>query len=54
MFDMFGISKEVTSQDVSEFQALTKPGWLDFLRENPLLTSKEVTFTYSNGFIHEK
>ena len=51
---MFGTYKEVKSKDVSKFQALTKPGWLDFLRENPPLTSKKVTFTHSNGFIHEK
>ena len=52
--NMFGVFKEVSSNNVSEFQGLVKPKWFDFLRENPLLTSKEVTFTYNNGFISEK
>ena len=51
---MFGVFKEVSSENVSEFQGLMKPRWFDFLRENPLLTSKEVTFTYNNGFMKEK
>ena len=52
--NMFGVFKEISSNNVSEFQGLIKPKWFDFLRENPLLTSKEVTFTYNNGFIKEK
>ena len=52
--NMFGVYKEVSSSNVSEFQDLTKPRWFDFLRENPLLTSKEVTFTYHNGHTKEK
>merc|ERR1719430_1530825 len=52
--NMFGVFKEVSSENVSEFQGLMKPRWFDFLRENPLLTSKEVTFTYNNGFMKEK
>ena len=51
---MFGVYKEVSINNVSEFQNLLEPGWFDFLRENPLLTSKEVTFTYNNGLIEEK
>merc|ERR1712142_384668 len=54
MSDMFGVYKEVSSKNVPEFQNLTKRRWFDFLRENPLLTSNEVTFTYNNGFIKEK
>ena len=52
---MFGTYKVVSSENVSEFQALAKPGWINnYLEENSLLTSEEVTFTYENGFIHEQ
>ena len=49
MSDIFGIYQEVSSKNVSEFQALTNSGWLD------CLTSKQVNFTYNrDGFIQEK
>ena len=51
----YGLYEEVSTENLEEFNAQLMPShWSDRFKENPLLTSKRVKFTFENGFIHEQ